>query len=52
MTQARSEQPSANHLKAGYQALGRSAWEEARARFELALRREETPEALEVLSED
>ncbi|MGH2520964.1 MAG: LuxR C-terminal-related transcriptional regulator [Anaerolineales bacterium] len=36
-------------MNAGRQALARCAWDEARARFEAALRGEETPEALEGL---
>jgi hypothetical protein len=44
-----SEQPRAAPLSAGYQALARSAWKEARVSFEEALHQEETPQALEGL---
>jgi LuxR family maltose regulon positive regulatory protein len=39
-----------NPFFAGQEALQRAAWPEARARFEEALRREQTPEAHEALS--
>lgn len=42
-------QPAAS-IEAGHGALARGAWEEARACFEAALEKEETPEALEGLS--
>lgn len=38
-----------SRLEVGREALGRGAWEEARAAFEAALREGETPEALEGL---
>jgi hypothetical protein len=40
---------SAASIEAGHEALGRGAWEKARACFETALEEEETPEALEGL---
>lgn len=45
-----TEQRALEHLSAGQEALGRGAWEEARARFDAALDETETAEALEGLS--
>jgi ATP/maltotriose-dependent transcriptional regulator MalT len=44
------EQQSTNFLRAGYEALARGAWEEARTAFEQAIEQDETPGALEGLS--
>ncbi len=49
MQQSSSEQTLNECLRAGQEALGRGAWEEAYACFEAALRVEKTPEALEGL---
>jgi LuxR family transcriptional regulator, maltose regulon positive regulatory protein len=50
MTIAGAERHLLDHLSAGRDALGRGAWEEARAWFGAALQETETPEALEGLS--
>lgn len=49
MSDANTGQMPNDALNAGFQALARGAWDEARERFESALREGETPEALEGL---
>lgn len=46
---SKTEQTPDDLLGAGYEALTRGAWDEARAFFESAVRGEETPQALEGL---
>src|SRR3954454_23461076 len=47
---AGSEYSATDLLSAGREALGRGAWEEARAHFEAALEHEESAEALEAFA--
>lgn len=49
MNNEEREQTPADALRAGYEALERGAWAEARAYFEAAVRGEETAEAIEAL---